>query len=204
MAKAKSKIALKAQEIRKELKQAFPNTKFSVRSSNYSGGGSVDVRWTDFPTAEAVRKVTQKHSEYQRDYATGEILLGANYFVFEHQELSDELKEKAKERMPEGLENEDALTHQHWMNEAIKEIYEEVKDQYEGKPKENKKKKKAITVKEENKEKPATKKQLWALHCITGLNTKGLEITRSQASDLISRSKSGEEITGELNQGILQ
>lgn len=198
MARAKSKIALKAQEIRRELKKAFPNTKFSVRSSNYSGGGSVTVSWTDFPTVERVQEITKKYQEYQTDYATGEILLGANYFVFEKQTISEELRKKAEQRLPEGIEDEDPITREYWIKQAIKELYEEVKGQYEG----TEEKKKAICIKEENKEKPATKKQLWALHCITGLNTKDLEITRIQASDLISRSKNGEDITNELKEII--
>ena len=100
--------------------------------------------------------------------------------------------------MPEGIEDEDPITREYWIKQAIKELYEEVKGQYEG----TEEKKKAICIKEENKEKPATKKQLWALHCITGLNTKDLEITRIQASDLISRSKNGEDITNELKEII--
>jgi len=39
-----------AKIIRKELKANFPGQKFSVRSSNYAGGSSIDIRWTDGPT----------------------------------------------------------------------------------------------------------------------------------------------------------
>ena len=48
---------------------------------------------------------------------------------------------------------------------------------------------KKVEMKEENKQKPATKKQLWALHCITKLDTRGLDITREEASELISQAK---------------
>lgn len=36
--------------IRKDLKKAYPTTKFSVTSSNFSMGNSVDISWTDGPT----------------------------------------------------------------------------------------------------------------------------------------------------------
>jgi len=40
--------------VRKALKAAFPAVKFSVTSDTYSGGASVDVRWTDGPLTEDV------------------------------------------------------------------------------------------------------------------------------------------------------
>lgn len=43
-----------AKLVRKHLKADFPGVKFSVRSSNYAGGASIDVRWTDGPTAKQV------------------------------------------------------------------------------------------------------------------------------------------------------
>ena len=47
-----------AKLIRKDLKQAFPGVKFSVRSNTYAGGASIDVGWTDGPTTGQVQKVT--------------------------------------------------------------------------------------------------------------------------------------------------
>jgi hypothetical protein len=44
----------------------------------------------------------------------------------------------------------------------------------------------------------ATKKQLWALHCATKLNTTNLFITKTKASELISKSKAGTDITDEV------
>jgi len=46
-----------AKLVRKALKREFPTTKFSVRSSNYAGGASIDVRWTDGPTSKQVDPV---------------------------------------------------------------------------------------------------------------------------------------------------
>ena len=38
-----------AKLIRQVLKESFPGVKFSVKSSTYSGGASVSIRWTDGP-----------------------------------------------------------------------------------------------------------------------------------------------------------
>lgn len=43
-----------AKIMRQTLKAAFPGTKFSVRSSSYSGGSSVNVSWFDGPTSDQV------------------------------------------------------------------------------------------------------------------------------------------------------
>lgn len=48
-----------AKIVRKELKAAFPGQKFSVRSSNYSGGSSIEIRWTDGPTQADVDLVVK-------------------------------------------------------------------------------------------------------------------------------------------------
>lgn len=51
-----------AKLIRAALKKAFPKTKFSVRSSQYAGGASITVGWTDGPTAKMVDSVTQVYA----------------------------------------------------------------------------------------------------------------------------------------------
>lgn len=48
-----------AKIVRRRLKDAFPGVRFSVRSSTYSMGASIDVKWTDGPTVDAVDAVTQ-------------------------------------------------------------------------------------------------------------------------------------------------
>ena len=49
-----------AAAIRSELRVAFRGVKFFVRSRRYAGGASVDVRWTDGPTAAAVDAVVDR------------------------------------------------------------------------------------------------------------------------------------------------
>ena len=48
-----------AQRVRKALRHYFPDVKFSVRSRVYSGGSSIDVRWTNGPRTRAVEQVAQ-------------------------------------------------------------------------------------------------------------------------------------------------
>ena len=52
-----------SKNLKQELKDAFPKTKFSVRSRSYSGGDSIDVNWTDGPTSEEVEKIISKYQE---------------------------------------------------------------------------------------------------------------------------------------------
>lgn len=51
-----------AKLIRKALKAAFPETKFSVRSDSYSMGASVYVSWTDGPTSTQVSEITDPYN----------------------------------------------------------------------------------------------------------------------------------------------
>ncbi len=51
-------VAETAKLVRQALKAGFPGVKFSVRSSSYSGGASIDVTWTDGPTGQQVDAVT--------------------------------------------------------------------------------------------------------------------------------------------------
>lgn len=56
------KTTLTAKDIRKELKAAFPNIKFSVRSEKLQGYvSSVDVEWFDGPTLFNVQDLLAKY-----------------------------------------------------------------------------------------------------------------------------------------------
>lgn len=48
-----------AKLIRQQLKAKFPSTKFSVKSSVYAGGASINVQWTDGPTDAMVDQVVK-------------------------------------------------------------------------------------------------------------------------------------------------
>ena len=79
-----------AKSVRKELKASFPGVKFSVRSSRFSGGSSVSVRWTDGPAPHKVREITDGHAEIHRCEYTGEILAGSNRYVHADRDYSQE------------------------------------------------------------------------------------------------------------------
>lgn len=49
-----------AKLVRKALAERFPGTKFSVRCDSYALGSHIDVSWTDGPTYDAVREITQQ------------------------------------------------------------------------------------------------------------------------------------------------
>src|SRR3990167_5266117 len=94
----KSGHALGASNLRKELKRAFPNTKFSVSSNSYSGGCSIDIHWTDGVTTDDVEKISNKYqyadfdgmtdSTTYRDEIFTDVFGGAKY-VMEQRSVSD-------------------------------------------------------------------------------------------------------------------
>jgi hypothetical protein len=59
--KTLTQSAQAAKAIKQELKQAYPNIKFSVVSDNYSMGDSVRINWTDGPTEKQVSSITDKY-----------------------------------------------------------------------------------------------------------------------------------------------
>jgi len=50
-----------AKNMRIELKTAFPGVKFSIKSSRFSGGNSIDVRWVDGPISKQVDAIVAKY-----------------------------------------------------------------------------------------------------------------------------------------------
>ena len=50
-----------AKAIREELKKAFPNVSFSVKSFSFSMGDDVRIEWTNGPTTEQVENITKKY-----------------------------------------------------------------------------------------------------------------------------------------------
>jgi len=48
-----------AKEIRRILKRHFPETRFKVRSSSFSGGSAIDIRWVDGPKESQVQELVR-------------------------------------------------------------------------------------------------------------------------------------------------
>jgi hypothetical protein len=63
----KTEAALVSKRIKKELKELFPNVKFSVTSSNYSGGNSVRVEYNDFLPASILENHFEKYEDGKFD-----------------------------------------------------------------------------------------------------------------------------------------
>jgi len=59
--RTQSTHAMAAKAIRNDLKKAFPETLFSVKSRTYAGGNSVDVEWTNGPLSQEVNRIVGKY-----------------------------------------------------------------------------------------------------------------------------------------------
>lgn len=93
-----------SKNIKIELGRAFPGIKFSIKTSRYSGGDSISVRWTDGPTSDQVDDIVKR---YQGGYFDGMVdcyeyvhdawrdAFGDAKFVFATREMSDAAIEKA-------------------------------------------------------------------------------------------------------------
>lgn len=78
-----------AAAIRKDLRAAFPTTRFSVRVGTGTASTWIDVKWTDGPNLDMVKHVTDRYEEFgspvegvshQRDLSTG-VLMRAQEMV---------------------------------------------------------------------------------------------------------------------------
>jgi len=100
----KSSHALGASNIKLELKRAFPLIKFEVKSSSYSGGNSIDVRWVDGTTTEKVDAIINKYQEGSFDGMTDSydydsdrvwpVVFGGAKYVFSQREVTTASYEK--------------------------------------------------------------------------------------------------------------
>lgn len=107
-----------AKNIRTELKHAFHAIKFSVRTSQYSGGNSVNVSWEDGPAVQQVERITGKYAgghfdgmtdsyEYKRSPWTE--VYGEARYVFCNRDYSDKMLACVMRRVCERLGGMDKL-----------------------------------------------------------------------------------------------
>jgi len=93
--------AICANLIKKELKKAFPNTIFKVKSDNFAGGDSVHISYSDGPGEEKVNEIVKKYQSGSFDGMTDmyeytnsrDDVLQAKY-VSVSRSFSDELSKK--------------------------------------------------------------------------------------------------------------
>jgi len=75
-----------AKLVRAALKEAFPGVKFSVKSSTYAGGASINVSYTDGPSASQVEGIAKA---FQGSYFDGMTdYKGSNYNSIDGQQVS--------------------------------------------------------------------------------------------------------------------
>ncbi len=96
----KTEQAKAAQLIRKELKTAYPQTKFSVTSGSGANTSSVNVDWEDGPTCEVIDKIINKYQYGHFDgmtdmyeHSNSREDIPQAKFVFSHRDMSERTKE---------------------------------------------------------------------------------------------------------------
>ena len=88
-----------AKMIRKDLKQAFPKQKFSIRNQRGGYSTAINVGWNDGVAQSKVKPILQKFERIDRDYATQEILAGGNTFIFDERGISEKNRERVRKKI---------------------------------------------------------------------------------------------------------
>ena len=94
-----------AKLVRAALKAAFPAEKFRVRTHVYAGGASIDVNWTDGPTAARVDREVQRFAgarfdgmddsmTYREAELDGERVRFGAHFIFANRAVSAEFRRR--------------------------------------------------------------------------------------------------------------
>jgi len=73
-----------------------------TRNSNMSS--SITIQWTDGVSTNKVEQVVGKYEKIDRCEATGEILSGANTYIFCNRNMSDKAKETIKRELNLSIE----------------------------------------------------------------------------------------------------
>jgi len=120
--KIKSVHAEVAQTIRKELKEKYPNIKFSVRSRSFTGGDDVRISYDNAMPSKDIEKITNKYATgsfdgmtdmYNYDYdKTGPT---AKY-IFVEKHITNEVWEKTKKEIALYRDIKDINNEQEWFN----------------------------------------------------------------------------------------
>lgn len=114
-----SGVTLAAANVRILLKRQFPGIKFSVKSSSYSMGNSLSVRWTDGPTAQCVDDIVGLFSggnfdgmtdSYKSTTSAFTELFGSAKHTDTSREASDALVQAALDQHYEGMADAPTVT----------------------------------------------------------------------------------------------
>ena len=141
-----TEAAKAAKAIRSELKKAFPEIKFRVRSSNYAGGDSVRIVWSNGPTSDSVEEITAKNQYGHFDgmvdmyeYSNSREDIPQARFVFASREITTEAYAAKKAAIAKKFGIEDPADDTQWYKVFSRwpqeVIYRELQDQIlEGAP----------------------------------------------------------------------
>lgn len=116
-----------AKNIRIELKAAFPETKFSVRSESYSMGNAIRIGWTDGPTSAQVEAISDKYEaghfgcdEHGNQdiytYSKNAQNYGSAKYISTNRELSDSFRAELIEGVAKHYGDQNKPTVEQWKN----------------------------------------------------------------------------------------
>lgn len=92
-------VVEKAKLCKKELREEFPNTKFSVRSKKYSGGSSFRVEWTDGPAESKVKEIVKKYEYHYPDEDRQSGYHHVDNYASLRRNISEEIPEKIADQI---------------------------------------------------------------------------------------------------------
>lgn len=99
----RTEAAKAAAAIKAELKKAFPEIKFSVKSHNYSGGDSVRISYNDAVPVKQIETITDKYQygnfngmEDIYEYSNSRDDIPQSKYVFVDREISEANKQIVK------------------------------------------------------------------------------------------------------------
>ena len=117
----KTQSALAAKEIRTLLKKYFPLIKFSVTSENYSGGDSVNVKYTNGVPTREVEKLINKYQYGHFDgmtdmyeYSNSVEGMPQTKYLFVSREVSQEFRQSIKEKIAKDFGIKEQSNEQEW------------------------------------------------------------------------------------------
>lgn len=107
-----------AKLIRGALKDRFPDTKFSVRTSRYSLGSSIDVFWVNGPATEKVQRIIEDYERVDYD-EWGGILSGGNRFVFAKRDYTPEVRAQVQQQIASKFRQPKDWQEQRWQEDEM-------------------------------------------------------------------------------------
>ena len=113
--------AMAAKAIKAELKRAFSQIKFSVRSENFSGGNAVRISYDNGVPREEVEKVVGKYQYGSFDsstdcyeYTNGREDIPQAKYVQVQRSISKDIQQSTKERLAEEYGFKDMNDEEEW------------------------------------------------------------------------------------------